>query len=113
MADVTDCVFRQIINKYGKPDVFFTEFVSADGLAHPVARKKLLIDLKYSKNEHPIVAQLFGGKPENIKSGPARGTGGGFDGLNKNGGGLNCWVEKHCAGTAKVKAPNLGLFEPL
>ena len=75
MANVTDCAFRALIAKYGsprpdgrgKPDVFFTEFVSADGLAHPKAREKLLIDLKYGKNEHPIVAQIFGGKPENIK----------------------------------------------
>ncbi|PIT89475.1 MAG: tRNA-dihydrouridine synthase, partial [Candidatus Levybacteria bacterium CG10_big_fil_rev_8_21_14_0_10_36_7] len=32
MADVTDPAFRRIIAKYGKPDVFWTEFVSADGL---------------------------------------------------------------------------------
>jgi len=32
MSDVTDPVFRRIITKYGKPDVFWTEFVSADGL---------------------------------------------------------------------------------
>ena len=49
MADVTDCAFRQIIAKYGKPDIFWTEFVSADGLAHSKAREKLLIDLKYLK----------------------------------------------------------------
>ena len=49
MADVTDCAFRQIIAKYGKPDVFWTEFVSADGLAHPVAREKLLVDFIYGE----------------------------------------------------------------
>ena len=32
MADVTDAAFRHIIAKYGKPDVFWTEFVAADGL---------------------------------------------------------------------------------
>ena len=32
MYDVTDAPFRQMITKYGKPDVIFTEFVSADGL---------------------------------------------------------------------------------
>src|SRR3970282_315986 len=32
MADVTDPAFRRLIAKYGKPDVFWTEFVSADGL---------------------------------------------------------------------------------
>jgi len=103
MADVTDCVFRQIINKYGKPDVFFTEFVSADGLAHPVARKKLLIDLKYSKNEHPIVAQLFGGKPENIKIASALCKELGFDGVDINMGCPDRSVEKQCAGAATMK----------
>jgi tRNA-dihydrouridine synthase len=32
MADVTDIAFRQMFVKYGKPDVLWTEFVSADGL---------------------------------------------------------------------------------
>ena len=82
MADVTDCAFRHLIAKYSEaPDarpterpygrVFWTEFVSADGLAHPEAREKLLIDLKYGEDEHPIVAQIFGGKPENIKKAAA------------------------------------------
>ncbi|MEX2029315.1 MAG: tRNA-dihydrouridine synthase, partial [Candidatus Paceibacterota bacterium] len=53
MADVTDCAFRQIIAKYGKPDVFFTEFVSVDGLCSP-GKEKLMIDLKYGEQEHPI-----------------------------------------------------------
>ena len=45
MADVTDCAFRKIITKYGKPDVMWTEFVSADGLCNVEGRKHLLIDL--------------------------------------------------------------------
>jgi hypothetical protein len=32
MADVTDVSFRCLFAKYGKPDVTWTEFVSADGL---------------------------------------------------------------------------------
>jgi tRNA-dihydrouridine synthase len=34
MADVTDPAFRAVIAKHGKPDVMWTEFVSADGLYH-------------------------------------------------------------------------------
>lgn len=107
MADVTDCAFRQIINKYGKPDVFWTEFVSADGLAHPVARGKLLIDLKFSKNEHPIVAQIFGGKPENIKIASALCKELGFDGIDINMGCPDKSVEKQCSGAAMIKNPKL------
>ena len=48
MADVTDAAFRRVIAKYGKPDVMWTEFVSADGLARaPLeGRKKLLKDFR-------------------------------------------------------------------
>jgi len=107
MADVTDCAFRTLINKYGKPDVFWTEFVSADGLAHPVAREKLLIDLKFDKNEHPIVAQIFGGKPENIKIASALCKELGFDGIDINMGCPDKSVEKQCAGAAMMKDPDL------
>lgn len=91
MADVTDCVFRQIIAKYGKPDVFWTEFVSVDGLVHPDARKRLLIDLKYSENERPIVAQIFGAKPENFEKTARMLEGMGFDGIDIN---MGCPVQK-------------------
>src|SRR3989338_3416792 len=103
MADVTDCVFRQIIAKYGKPDIFWTEFVSADGLAHPKAQEKLLIDLKYQKNEHPIVAQIFGAKPENIKIASALCKKLGFDGIDINMGCPDKTIEKQCAGAAMMK----------
>ncbi len=61
MADVTDIVFRQIIAKYsrhgeqgGGPDVFWTEFVSADGLNHPDAQERLAIDLRYRETNDPL-----------------------------------------------------------
>ena len=65
MANVTDAAFRRVIAKYGKPDVMFTEFTSADGLMS-AGREKLFIDLLYSESERPIVAQLFSGNPEKI-----------------------------------------------
>ena len=107
MADVTDYAFRQIIAKYGKPDVFWTEFVSADGLAHPQAQKKLLIDLMYSKNEHPIVAQIFGSKPENIRTAAALCQKLGFDGIDINMGCPDKSIEKQNSGAAMIKNPKL------
>src|SRR3989344_1367344 len=107
MADVTDCAFRQIIAKYGKPDVFFTEFVSADGLAHPKAQEKLLIDLKYGENEHPIVAQIFGSKVENIREATRLCAELGFDGIDINMGCPDKSVERQCAGAAMIKNPKL------
>lgn len=107
MANVTDYAFRQIITKYGKPDVFWTEFVSADGLTHPQAQKKLLIDLKYSKNEHPIVAQIFGSKPENIKKAATLCFELGFDGIDINMGCPDRSIEKQNSGAAMIKNPKL------
>lgn len=105
MADVTDCAFRQIINKYGKPDVFWTEFVSADGLAHPEAREKLLIDLRYIPSEHPIVAQIFGSNPENIRAAAKLCKDLGFDGIDINMGCPDRSIEKQGAGAGMIKNP--------
>jgi len=107
MADVTDCAFRKLITKYGKPDVFWTEFVSADGLAHPKAREKLLIDLKYEKNEHPIVAQIFGANPENIREASKLCKSLGFDGIDINMGCPDKTIEKQGSGACMIKNPEL------
>ena len=74
MSDVTDIAFRRILAKYGKNRenkdriVFWTEFVAADGLCNKLAKKKLSHILKYSEGERPIVAQVFGANPENMKN---------------------------------------------
>jgi nifR3 family TIM-barrel protein len=113
MADVTDCVFREMISKYslhgshlGGPDVFWTEFVSADGLAHPEAREKLLIDLKFNKEkESPIVAQIFSSNPENIKSASKLCKDLGFDGIDINMGCPDKSIEKQGAGACMMRTP--------
>lgn len=107
MADVTDFAFREIIAKYGKPDVLWTEFVSADGLAHQKAREKLLIDFKFSKKEHPIVAQIFGANPDTIKKAAELVRELGFDGLDINMGCPDKTIEKQGAGAALMKNPKL------
>ncbi|MBI2046098.1 MAG: tRNA-dihydrouridine synthase [Parcubacteria group bacterium] len=107
MADVTDFAFREIIAKYGKPDVLWTEFVSADGLAHPKAREKLLIDFKYSKKERPIVAQIFGANPKTIREAAALVCELGFDGVDINMGCPDRTIEKQGAGAALMKNPKL------
>lgn len=109
MADVTDCVFRTIINKYGKPDVFWTEFVSADGLASPKGREALMIDLKYSAAEHPIVAQLFGSNPDNMESAARLCASLGFDGIDINMGCPDKTILKQKAGAAQIQNPENAL----
>ena len=65
MDDVTDTVFRQIVAGCSKPDLFFTEFVNVDGLQSP-GRPHLMPKLLLSKSEGPVIAQLWGLKPENF-----------------------------------------------
>lgn len=104
MADVTDYAFRNIINKYGKPDVFWTEFVSADGLNSP-GRDKLLIDLKYDAREHPIVAQIFGSNLENLEKTARLCRELGFDGIDINMGCPDRAIIKQGCGVGHIKNP--------
>jgi tRNA-dihydrouridine synthase len=47
------------------PDLFFTEFVNVDGLQSP-GRPKLLKKLRFTESEQPLIAQIWGLKPENF-----------------------------------------------
>ena len=109
MADVTDVAYRQIIAKYGKPDVMWTEFVSADGLmlADEKGKKKLMKDLQFSENERPIVAQFFSAKPEMIEKASVLALKLGFDGVDINMGCPDKSIEKQGAGAAQIKNPKL------
>jgi len=114
MADVSDAPFRQIIAKYsrhgktgGGPDVFWTEFVSADGLCSEIGKKKLIHILKFSKKEKPIVAQIFGSNPANIEKACKLIAKMGFDGIDINMGCPDRKVEKQGAGSALMKNPEL------
>lgn len=107
MADVTDTAFRQIIAKYGKPDVFFTEFVACDGLCS-AGRKKLERNLlEFDKKERPIVAQIFGSNPENFYKTAKIIKELGFDGIDINMGCPQDSVVKQGAGSALIKTPEL------
>ncbi len=110
MADVTDCAFRYVIAKYGKPDVLWTEFVSADGLvrATPEGKKKLLADLKFDKTlERPIVAQLFGSNPKYMEEACKLVAELGFDGIDLNMGCPDKSIERQGAGASMMKNPKL------
>ena len=107
MADVTDVAFRSMFVKYGKPDVMWTEFVSADGLVNKEGRKALQIDLKFDKKERPIVAQLFSSNPKKMREASKYVSLLGFDGIDINMGCPDKKVEKQGAGASMMKNPKL------
>ena len=65
MEDVTDTVFRQILCKIGKPDVFFTEFMNVEGYCS-VGKRKVDHRIRFCEMERPIVIQLWGNVPEDF-----------------------------------------------
>jgi nifR3 family TIM-barrel protein len=107
MANVTDAPFRRIIAKHGRPDVTWTEFVSADGLCHPVGREALLRDLRYTEGERPIVTQLFTAHPEKMFEAAKFVASLGFDGIDINMGCPDKNVMKQGAGATLMKDPAL------
>lgn len=107
MANVTDAAFRRMFAKYGKADVTYTEFVSADGLAlaPEEGRAKLLRDLAFTEGERPIVAQFFTSNPGHMEKAAALAQELGFDGVDINMGCPDKAVEKQGAGSALIKTP--------
>lgn len=83
MDDVTDTVFRQVIVSIAAPDEFFTEFVNVDGLQSP-GRKEVSKKLRFTDNEKPLVAQLWGKNPENYRKTASELVEMGFDGIDIN-----------------------------
>lgn len=106
MANVTDSAFRRMFAKHGRPDVFFTEFISCDGLCSE-GFERLKIELTYTETERPIVLQIFGSKPENIERCARLARDYKFDGIDINMGCPDRAVEKQLAGAALIKNPTL------
>ena len=102
MSGVSDEAFRLMFLKYGKPDVFWTEFVSADGLFSR-GREYCLKLLKHSSKEHPIVAQIFGSIPANFEKAAEEVAKLGFDGIDINMGCPDNNIEKKGGGAVLIK----------
>lgn len=84
LDDVSDTVFRQVVSRAAKPDLFFTEFTNVDGYFSPgqdsVGRK-----LRWDSNvEQPLIAQIWGKNPENYYKMAEELTKKGFAGIDIN-----------------------------
>lgn len=106
MSGVTDEAFRLMFLKHCRPDVFWTEFVSADGLFSR-GKKFCIKILDFDKKEKPIVAQLFGADPEYFEKAAALVAELGFDGVDINMGCPDRAIEKKGGGSALIKTPQI------
>ncbi|WP_102027886.1 tRNA dihydrouridine synthase [Salirhabdus sp. Marseille-P4669] len=64
MEDVTNVVFRHVVSAAARPDVFFTEFTNTESFCHPEGKMSVRGRLTYTEDEQPIVAHIWGDKPE-------------------------------------------------
>ena len=63
--------------------------------------------MKFSKDEHPIVAQIFGSNTDNIREAVKLCQKLGFDGIDINMGCPDKSIEKQGAGACMIKNPEL------
>ena len=107
MDDVTDTVFRRIVGSCAPPDLYFTEFVNADGLQSP-GREKLLPRLRFTDEERPIIAQIWGLNPDNFYKTAKDIADMGYDGVDINFGCPIKNVVQNGACSAFMKPENRG-----
>ena len=119
MEDVTDTVFREIIQSVaspGKLQVVFTEFTSVDGFLHDIGKEKVIHRLYVSNQERELldsrgiklVVQIWGSEPEKfLKASRQIAAMNRFDGIDIN---MGCPVKKIVkknACSALIKNPEL------
>src|SRR3954468_12163153 len=64
MEAVTDVVFRHVIAHAARPDVFFTEFTNASSYCSPKGVHSTRGRLAFTADEQPMVAQIWGSRPD-------------------------------------------------
>jgi len=104
MEDVTDTVFRQIVGKCAKPDVYFTEFTSVDGLFSK-GREEVITRFRFTQKERPIIAQVWGTDPPLFFKAARLIVSLGFDGMDINTGCPEKNVTRHGAGAKLIDEP--------
>jgi tRNA-dihydrouridine synthase len=107
MDGITDEAFRLVQTKIAKPDLIFTEFVSAEGISR--GGIKLYDTLLFSPEERPIISQLFGKDPESFYKSAIILCELGFDGIDINMGCPAKTVTQHGSGAALISKPELAV----
>lgn len=103
MEAVTDVVFRHVIAHAARPDVFFTEFTNASSYASEKGIHSTRGRLTFTPDEQPMVAQIWGSKPDEFAY-MARGLADmGYKGIDINMGCPDKSVVKGGSGSALIK----------
>lgn len=107
MEAVTDVVFRHVVAAAAPPDVYFTEFTNASSYCSPAGKHSTRGRLAFTPDEQPIVAQIWGNRPEHFAE-MSRGLAEqGFAGIDINMGCPDKTVVKNGTCSALIRQPEL------
>lgn len=109
MEDVTDIVFRHVVANAARPDVFVTEFTNAASFCSDKGNFSTRGRLTYDQTEQPIIAQIWGIKPEQFQQMAISLAEQGFAGVDINMGCPAKDVVKIGAGSGMIKTPELAV----
>ncbi|MBK3312145.1 dihydrouridine synthase [Staphylococcus aureus] len=107
MEDVTDIVFRHVVSEAARPDVFFTEFTNTESFCHPEGIHSVRGRLTFSEDEHPMVAHIWGDKPEQFRETSIQLAKMGFKGIDLNMGCPVANVAKKGKGSGLILKPDV------
>ncbi|RSD29566.1 tRNA dihydrouridine synthase [Mesobacillus subterraneus] len=107
MEEVTDVVFRHVVSEAARPDVFFTEFTNSESYCHPAGIKSVRGRLTFTEDEQPIVAHIWGDKPENFRKMSIGMAEMGFKGLDINMGCPVPNVTQNGKGSGLIRRPDV------
>ncbi|WP_100373035.1 tRNA dihydrouridine synthase [Bacillus sp. FJAT-45037] len=107
MEEVTDVVFRHVVSEAARPDVFFTEFTNSESYCHPEGKQSVRGRLTFTEDEQPIVAHIWGDKPEHFRQMSIGMAELGFKGLDINMGCPVPNVVQHGKGSGLIRRPEV------
>lgn len=104
MDGVTDAPCRTIHGRHGRPDIVMTEFTNVEGLWR--GSDRIFRDFLYTPAERPVVAQIFGCRPEYFYKAAHIVCELGFDGVDINMGCPAKTVANKGGGAALIRMPD-------
>lgn len=109
MEGVTDSLFRQVVAKASRPDLFFTEFTNVSSYASPKGRANALERFTITPTDPPIIAQIWGKTPEHYSVTAHALKSLGFSGIDINMGCPDRHVIHAGGGSAMIRTPELAV----
>ena len=107
MEAVTDVVFRHVVASAARPEIFFTEFVNATSFYSEKGTHSTRGRLAFTSDEQPIVAQIWGNKPDEFAKMSQGLADIGYNGIDINMGCPDKSVVRGGSGSGLIRTPEL------